>query len=326
MGNCCTKRTHLIFAFGTNNSFLKALLSIENKCHRKDQIIILWTGSPAYDDSTELKRNETSHNVRASSNDATTDVNEMIRYYQQNGWDLKVIILSKEHTRGISVEPRDYTFYCKDDCNNHDSELSSIFNGIIDLLCIRDPAMSYLTRTPISSRTGQPRGSYCSDIKTFATLFMYLEHPEKFEIQHRYLKIVNFEEGDLPLYFKGNNDNSIKTLKYTSNKISDFDDDFADFLMYKLPEFYERYMPENAQVMAICTDLGDPYNESCDTKSMNLVNDFDDLVAIAMVSILNGKANVYVDMPNQETQTCVHNNVKELIDVLEVTKCDLILN
>ena len=325
MGNCCCKKTHLIFALGTNDSFLKALQSIEDKCYKHDEIIVLWTGSPAYDILNNIEWKNTSHNVRASSNNATRDVHELIKYYQDNGWNLKVIVVNKNNTRGISVDPRNNTFFCKNNCSEFERDTSSSFSGIIDLLGIRSLAMNYLKRTPISSRTDEPRGSYCADIKTFAALFMYLEQSEKFEAEYRYLKDINFEEGQLPLYFEGENTDSIKILKYNSIVIDRFDDDYTDFLMYKIPEFYDLYVPNNMVVMAICTDLGDPYNESDDTESNDLVNDFDDLVAIAMISNLKGKANIYVDMPDKNVEETVRGNVQQLIDTLEVTNCSLFL-
>ena len=236
-----------------------------------------------------------------------------------------MIVVNKNNTRGISVDPRNNTFFCKNNCSEFERDTSSSFSGIIDLLGIRSLAMNYLKRTPISSRTDEPRGSYCADIKTFAALFMYLEQSEKFEAEYRYLKDINFEEGQLPLYFEGENTDSIKILKYNSIVIDRFDDDYTDFLMYKIPEFYDLYVPNNMVVMAICTDLGDPYNESDDTESNDLVNDFDDLVAIAMISNLKGKANIYVDMPDKNVEETVRGNVQQLIDTLEVTNCSLFL-
>ena len=61
-------------------------------------------------------------------------------------------------------------------------------------------------------------------------------------------------------------------------------------------------------------------------KVTNLVNDFDDLVAIAMISNLKGKANIYVDMPDKNVEETVRGNVQQLIDTLEVTNCSLFLN
>jgi len=69
---------------------LKALQSIEDKCYKRDEIIILWTCSPAYDILNNIEWKNTSHNVRASSNNATRDVHQLIKYYQDNGWNLKV--------------------------------------------------------------------------------------------------------------------------------------------------------------------------------------------------------------------------------------------
>ena len=114
MGNCCCKKTHLIFALGTNDSFLKALQSIEDKCYKYDEIIVLWTGSPVYDILNNIEWKNVSHNVRASSNNATRDVHELIKYYQDNGWNLKVIVVNKNNTRGISVVPRNNTFFCQE--------------------------------------------------------------------------------------------------------------------------------------------------------------------------------------------------------------------
>ena len=325
MGNCCCKKTHLIFALGTNDAFLKALQSIEEKCSKWDEIIVLWTGSPAYDTENNIQWRSISHNVRASSNNATRDVHELIKYYQNNGWNLKIVIINKTNTQGVSVEPKDSTFYCKNKSNEFDEEITDTFNGIVELLGVKALAMDYLNRTPISSHTNRPRGSYCADIKTFAALFMYLENPDKFEVEYRYLKDSSFKEGQLPLYFKGNNTDSIEILKYKSSTIDDFDNDYADFLMYNIPEFYQSHTHKNMTVMAICTDLGDPYNESDDTKSQNLVNDFDDLVAIAMISNLRGKANIYVDMPDKKIEKEVRANMIQLIDTLEVTNCSLFL-
>jgi hypothetical protein len=50
-----------------------------------------------------------------------------------------------------------------------------------------------------------------------------------------------------------------------------------------------------------------------------------DLIAIAMISNLRGKANIYVDMPDKKIEKKVRANVQELINVLQVTNCGLFL-
>lgn len=331
MGNffsCCTKKTHLIFSLGTNDAFLNALQEIEQKCNKRDDIIILWTGSPALDEKESVGWSSTAHNTRASSNSATNDVHNLIFYYQTNGWNITVIVCNKEITRGFSVAPVDGKFYCKD-CNGESyDDLNLIFTDLCENLFIKDITLEYLNRTPLSSRTGKPRGSFCSDIKTFAMLFMYFENKNLFETEHRYLKTTSFEgKGELPLYYKGNNDSSIEILKFNTSKyttkneaIEAFDNEFVNFLM-KLPEFYSEFMSLNTNVIAISTDIGDPYNESGDTTSQNLVNDFDDLVAIAMISFLKGNCNIYTTMKDKVTENIIKENVKHLITYMEVTTC-----
>jgi hypothetical protein len=337
MGNffsCCTKKTHLIFSLGTNDAFLNALQEIEHKCNKRDDIIILWTGSPAIDEKESVGWSSTAHNTRASSNSATIDVHNLICYYQTNGWNMKVIVCNKEITRGFSVAPENKTFYCKNRDGTHDKENSKIFTSLCEVLRITDTTMDYLSRTPISSRTGKPRGSFCSDIKTVAMLFMYLraqmeKNYDMFETEQRYLKNVSFEgKGELPLYYKGDIGNSIEIIKWNTSQYSTnaeavdaFDMEFVNTQMQN-PEFYQNWMPENTQVMAICTDLGDPYNESGDTESKNLVNDFDDLVAIAMISCLEGNCNIYTTMKDKEVEATVSTNVQELVEYMDVTKCN----
>jgi len=337
MGNscgCCLKNTHLIFALGTNDSFLKALNEIEMKCNRKDNIIILWTGSPALDENEPIEWSKTSHNTRASTNEATNDVHNLINYYQNNGWNLKVIVCNKEITRGFSVSPDNGKFICKDNDGFHNEDNERIFTNLCQTLYINDISMDYLNRTPLSSRTQKPRGSYCSDIKTVAMLFMYMRslnegHDDMFEIESRYLRTNSFEEkGELPLYYKGKNNDSIDIIKFNTSKYSSnsdatdaFDNEFMNTLMLPL-FFYQETMPINTSVMATCTDLGDPYNESGDTQRLNLVNDFDDLVAIAMISCLEGDCEVYTTMKDKNVERIVSHNVDNLIDHLEVTPCN----
>ena len=326
MGNfcsCCTKKTHLIFSLGTNDAFLNALQEIEQKCNKRDDIIILWTGSPALNEKESVEWSSTAHNTRASSNSATIDVHNLICYYQTNGWNMTVIVCNKEITRGFSVAPVDGKFYCKDMNGESFDDLNQIFTGLCEVLDIEDITMDYLSRTPVSSRTGKPRGSFCSDIKTVAMLFMYLENKSLFETEHRYLNTTSFEgKGELPLYYKGNNGTSIEILKFNTSKYSTkadaikaFDDEFINVLMNS-PEFYWDIMPSDTSVMAICTDFGDPYNESGDTTSQNLVNDFDDLLAIAMISCLKGNCNVFTTMKNKEIEPEVKKNVQNLMQNL----------
>lgn len=337
MGNsfgCCLKKTHLIFALGTNDSFLKALNQIEIECNRKDDIIILWTGSPALDDDESIEWSKTSHNTRASTNEATTDVHNLINYYQNNGWNLKVIVCDKEITRGFSVSPEYGKFICKDRNGFHNQDNDRIFTNLCATLYIKDISLDYLNRTPINSKTQKPRGSYCSDIKTVAMLFMYMRslnhgNYDIFQRESRYLRTYSFEDKEeLPLYYKGKNNDSIDIIKFNTSKYlsnSDatdaFDIEFWNILM--LPFFfYQETMPINTSVMAMCTDLGDPYNESGDTLSLNLVNDFDDLVAIAMISCLEGDCEVYTTMKDKNIERIVSLNVDNLIDHLEVTPCN----
>ena len=130
MGNffsCCTKKTHLIFSLGTNDAFLNALHQIEKKCHKRDEIIILWTGSPALNEGESVEWSRTAHNTRASTNSATTDVHNLIHYYQSNGWNMKVIVCNKEITRGFSVAPENGAFFCKNRDGAHNEENSKIF-------------------------------------------------------------------------------------------------------------------------------------------------------------------------------------------------------
>lgn len=331
MGNsfsCCNKKTHLIFSLGTNDAFLNALESIEFKCNKCDNIIILWTGSPALDEKESVGWSSTAHNTRASSNSATNDVHNLISYYQNNGWNITIIVCNKEITRGFCVAPVDGKFNCKDNNGESFDDLNQIFTDLCEALSIKDITMEYLNKTPVSRRTGKPRGSFCSDIKTVAMLFMYLKNKSLFEKERRYLKTTYFEEkGELPLYYKGNNESSIEILKFNTSKyvtkeeaISAFDDEFINVLM-QLPEFYSELMPNNTSVIAVCTDLGDPYNESGDTNTTNLVNDFDDLVAIAMISFLKGNCDIYTTMKNKITEQVIKQNVNHLITSMEVTNC-----
>ena len=337
MGNscgCCLNNTHLIFALGTNDSFLKALNQIEIKCNRKDNIIILWTGSPALDEDEPIEWSKTSHNTRASTNQSTYDVHTLIHYYQNNGWNLNVIVCNKEITRGFSVSPDNGEFICKDRDGFHNQDNDRIFTNLCKTLYINDISLDYLNRTPVSSRTQKPRGSYCSDIKTVAMLFMYMcslneENNDMFETESRYLRSNSFQEkGELPLYYKGRNSDSIDIIKFNTSKYSSnsdatdaFDNEFLSVLMLPL-FFYQDMLPINTSVMAICTDLGDPYNESGDVHSLNLVNDFDDLVAIAMISCLEGDSKVYTTMKDKNIERIVSLNVENLIDHLEVTPCN----
>ncbi|MFT4803206.1 MAG: hypothetical protein ACI9YE_000398 [Psychroserpens sp.] len=326
MGNifsCCTKKTHLIFSLGTNDAFLNALQGIEEKCNKRDEIIIMWTGSPSLDEKESVGWSSTAHNTRASSNSATIDVHYLIQYYQSNGWDMKVIVCNKEITRGFSVAPENETFFCKNSDGTYDEDNSKIFTNLCEVLGIKDITMDYLSRTPVSSRTGKPRGSFCSDIKTVAMLFMYLEDMTIFETEHRYLKTISFEEkGELPLYYKGDNENSIEILKFDTSRyttkseaIKGFDLAFTNVLMQH-PEFYRNFMPSDTTVMAICTDFGDPYNESGDTGSKNMVNDFDDLVAIAMICCLEGNCDIFITMKEKNIQDKVYQNVTYLMKSL----------
>jgi hypothetical protein len=91
------------------------------------------------------------------------------------------------------------------------------------------------------------------------------------------------------------------------------------------PEFYRNLMPTNTKVMAICTDLGDPYNESGDTTSKNIVNDFDDLVAISMISCLEGKCNIYTTMKDKKIEATISTNVDNLLTHMEGTKDEFTL-
>lgn len=326
MGNlfsCCTKETHLIFSLGTNDAFLNALQEIEHKCNKRDNIIILWTGSPALDEKESVGWSSTAHNTRASSNSATIDVHNLICYYQTNGWNMTVIVCNKEITRGLSIAPENGTFFCKDSDGTYDADNSKIFTNLCEVLGIKDITMDYLSRTPVSSRTGKPRGSFCSDIKTVAMLFMYLQDRTIFETEQRYLKTISFEgKGELPIYYKGDNETSIKILKFNTSRystkseaIESFDLAFTNVLMQN-PEFYRNFMPSDTTVMAICTDFGDPYNESGDTTSKNLVNDFDDLVAIAMISCLEGNCDIFTTMKDKDIETEVKRNVTNLIQNL----------
>ena len=148
MGNffsCCTKKTHLIFSLGTNDAFLNALQEIEEKCNKRDDIIIFWTGSPALDEHESVEWSSTAHNTRASSNSATIDVHSLLCYYQTNGWNMKVIVCNKEITRGFSVAPEDGTFFCKNRDGTHDEENTKIFTSLCEVLDITDITMDYLS-------------------------------------------------------------------------------------------------------------------------------------------------------------------------------------